>query len=160
MKTVKETHTPTPWKVGFSDGSGANDEYGYSIISGEGERGHHNLGESVVSSGPDSWGLMQGIGNAANAAFIVRACNEYDGLIIAKGEAEQAAEASGKEVDRLAGINAALVAALRDMVDNACAACEPDANGRLVVPVTRKEWLAHCAATDKARSVLKAAQSV
>jgi hypothetical protein len=50
---------------------------------------------------------------------------------------------------------AELADAPRGMVDNACAACETcEHTGRLIVPVTDKEWRAHCEATHRATLAL------
>lgn len=55
---------------------------------------------------------------------------------------------------RLSVRHGELEGALQKMVDNACAACEMDDKGRWVVPVTNREWRAHCEATENARQLL------
>lgn len=71
MKTTTPTenallnaHTQTPWKVGYSDGSGASPEDGYTITSG-------NI--PVVRSGKDDWGAILGIDNETVARLIAAA---------------------------------------------------------------------------------------
>lgn len=66
-------HTKTPWQIGFSDGSGA-DETGWCIVA--------DGNEAVVFSG-ESFGASYGIKKKVNAAFIVTACNAHDELVAA-----------------------------------------------------------------------------
>ncbi len=63
-------HTPGPWQVGFSDGSG-RDDHGYSITAGD----HPAIQDisnvvTVVLSGRDNWGSVMGVDNEANANLI------------------------------------------------------------------------------------------
>lgn len=63
-------HTPTPWFVGYPDGSGVGDN-GYCITAADG---------CPVRSG-DSFGLLYGIEKKEDAAFIVKAVNNHDALV-------------------------------------------------------------------------------
>lgn len=70
----KTKHTPGPWSVGFSDGSGASKEGGYTITAGD----HPAIRDTknvvvVVRSGKDDWGVTNGIDNEANARLIAAA---------------------------------------------------------------------------------------
>lgn len=74
--TIVADHTPTPWKIGYSDGSGigANDDDGFTITDAS--------DHSVVMSG-DSFGLVYGIKKRPDAALIVKAVNSHDTLVAA-----------------------------------------------------------------------------
>ncbi len=67
-------HTPGPWQVGFSDGSGANDEDGYCIVAGDHAARTDVTGVvTVVLAGIDHWGVVRGIANADDARLIASA---------------------------------------------------------------------------------------
>jgi hypothetical protein len=69
--STSAAHTPGPWRVGFSDGSGASEDGGYWITAND---------KCVVRSG-DSFGLLYGIESEADVNFIVRACNSHYELV-------------------------------------------------------------------------------
>ena len=74
---MNENITPLPWKVGFSDGSGE------AYITAE-----HDV--TVVCGADDGWGVPQGVGTAADAAYIVTAVNAYPALTARVKELEEA----------------------------------------------------------------------
>jgi len=88
-------HTPTPWAVGFSDGSGgATKDNGAWITAGD----HPAIKDTrnvipVVRGGQDDWGVRVGVVNPDDAAYIVRACNAHDDLVEALKECHRFAQA-------------------------------------------------------------------
>lgn len=73
-------HTPGPWRVGFGDGSGANDNDGYCITAGDGPSADVRHVKTVVRSGVDDWGIIMGIDSEANARLIAAAPLMYSEL--------------------------------------------------------------------------------
>lgn len=82
-------HTPTPWAV---DHQGRSDER-YAFVYSENEAVKLGQPQAVIVDCYNSDYLLSNEERDANAAFIVRACNEYDGLI----------EENRKLKDQLAG---------------------------------------------------------
>ena len=67
--------TPGPWSVGYSDGSGVDDERPYYCVVGPAET-------AVVLSG-DSFGVLYGITNKADARLISSAPDMLEALRVA-----------------------------------------------------------------------------
>lgn len=75
MKTAE--HTPTPWAVGFSDGTGE------SYITAGDHPALKNAAESiavVVSGGTDDWGVTHGVRKPEDARRIVACVNACAGI--------------------------------------------------------------------------------
>ena len=70
----KDSITPIPWRIGFSDGSGAfqYEEEGASITA---------EGNQVIVSGGQDQGVPVGVRKIADADFIVRAANNHAKLL-------------------------------------------------------------------------------
>lgn len=79
MEITKGKPTPTPWAIGFTDGSGGDAQSGIHITAG-----CHPLNDHpavVASGGRDDWGVMQGIRRREDAELIVTACNTHAMLV-------------------------------------------------------------------------------
>lgn len=62
-------HTPGPWQVGFSDGSGPT----YIVAGDHAAVPGVSHVVTVVGGSEDSWGLPQGVRNSADACLIAAA---------------------------------------------------------------------------------------
>jgi hypothetical protein len=95
-------HTPGPWAVGFSDGSGSP----YYILAGE-HAAIKALPAVVVRGGHDDWGVEHGVQRIEDAALIAAAPELYKELAHLVALIEPCINDGRASIPGLATLNAA-----------------------------------------------------